>query len=193
MALSDIDLAKLKVDFHAGKLSQRKLAQKHRISRNTLSKYAKEGKWEFGKNEPTLSQAIEEGVYKKLVDSEIDRATKITDNFLKDVEKYRKLASKPAEELFIAYEEADNATTKEKRVKVSKEEFSRIWESTKAMKAAIETLRLGYEGARKALGMDKDDDIEKARKIKHGDVDGVGSNKLQERIKEKMKANGFDD
>lgn len=161
MALSEIDLAKIKVDFESGKLSKRKVAQKHSISRNTLDKHAKAKDWIYATNEPELSQKIERLTLDKLIKDEVDRATKITNNFLGNVERYNELAMMPASELIKAYTDARN-----KNKQVSKNEFSRIWESAKAIKTAIEGLKIGYDSQRKALGMDRDEDIRKAKAIK---------------------------
>lgn len=190
MALSEIDLIKIKADYTAGELSRSKIAQNHRISRNTLAKHAKEGKWGFGKNAQELSKLITEKTYEKLVENAVDRATKITNQFLGDIDTYRQLAMVPASELIESLGRAKKESTEEKPVKVSKEEFSRIWESTKAIKSAVETLKLGYEGARKALGMDREDDIEKARKIKGAEkqpildpTEGMDETQIDEQIK----------
>lgn len=161
MALTEIEVAKIQVDYTAGKLSKSKIAQKHSISRNTLAKYAHDGKWKYGQNAQELSSIIQEKTYERLIRDEVDRATKITDEYLGDISKYRQIAMVPASELANAYNEA-----RKLKGKVKKEEFSRIWESAKAIKTAIEALNLGYNGARKALGLDVEADIEKARKIK---------------------------
>lgn len=192
MALSEIQLAKIKVDYQVGKLSRLKIAQKYGISRNTLSKHAKAKKWKYAISEQELSKIVENRTYEKLITDSVDRATEITNNFLGDIEKYRKLAIIPASELASAYNDAEERSEKEnKRIRVPKDEFSRIWESTKAIKAAIETLKIGYEGARKALGMDRDDDVEKARKIKGAEresisdpTEGMTREEVQARIKE---------
>jgi hypothetical protein len=169
MALTEIDLAKIKVDFESGKLSKSKVAQKHSISRNTLDKYSKSLGWIYATNEQELSKKIELLNFEILLNDEVDRATKKTNNFLGDIESYRRLAMIPASELAKAYNEAEKESTEEKTVKVSKDEFSRIWESTKVIKTAIEGLKIGYDGARKALGMDKDEDIRKAKALKEGE------------------------
>ncbi len=191
MALSEIKLAKIKVDYESGKLSKRKMALKYAISRNTIDKHAKIKGWIYAKREPELSQKIEQLTYEKLISDEVDRATNITNQFLGDIEQYRKLAMIPASELLKAYSVSKEDSTKQEPGKVTKEEFSRIWESTKVIKTAIEGLKIGYEGARKALGMDVKDDIEKARKIKaaekqpiHDPVEGMTRNEKVKAIRE---------
>ncbi len=134
-----------------------------------MRKYEKEKGWIYGENEQELSSLIKNKTYEKLIEDNVDLAAQITTNFLGDIEKYRALYLMPAKELLTAYNDAQKDSTPAKRVVVKKDEFSRIWESTKAIKTAIEGLNALYASQRKALGMDREDDIEKARKIKHAD------------------------
>ncbi len=191
MALSDIELAKLEVDFCAGKISRLKIAQKHRISRNTLKKYADEKGWIYGQNEQELTNLIKNKTYQRLIDDTVDLSTQVTKNFLVDIEKYRALSLMPAKELYESYEEAKKKTEETgKRVRVPREEFDRIWQSAKAIKTSIEGLSNVYSDQRRALGLDRDDDIEKAQKIKNGSTtanndptEGMTREQVQEEIK----------
>lgn len=177
MALTKTQIEKLKFDYCTGKLSQRKIAEKHGISRNTLIKYAKEGKWKYGENAAELNQKIKEKIFDQFVEDEVSKAVKITNDYLEDIEKYRKLALIPANELAKAYNKAEKEGSK-----VSKKEFSRIYESAKPIKMAIEALNLGYNGARKALGMDREEEIKK-RQTKPDPTEGMTLDDVREAIK----------
>ena len=178
MALSEIEIAKIQVDYTAGKLSKTGIAQKHRISRNTLAKYARDNDWKYGRDAQKLSDIIEEKTYERLIKDEVDRATKITDNFLGDIERYRKLALIPSSELAEAYNDA-----KLKGTKISQKEFSRIYQLTKVLKTAIEALNIGYAGSRKALGMDREEEKRK-RLPKHDPVEGMTEDEIDSRLEE---------
>lgn len=158
MALSDIELIKLKVDYQSGKLNRSKIAQKHRISRTTLVKHAKKEGWEFGKSEQELYKEIEEKVYKKLVDIEVDRATETTNNYLKDFNLQR--------QFLTATSAALTTLIRDKKNKLTKEDAELILARARVHKMLMEGYNIGYMAVRKALGMDREDDINKALKIK---------------------------
>ena len=178
MALSEIEIAKLRVEYTAGKLSRSKIAQKNRISRNTLAKYARKENSNYGQDSVKLSDIIEQKTFERLINDEVDRATLITNKFLEDIERYRKLAMIPSSELAKAYNEA-----KSSGIKVQKKEFTRIYESTKAIKNAIEALNSGYLGVRKALGMDREEEIKK-RQTKPDPTQGMTENEIDEKLEE---------
>jgi hypothetical protein len=183
MAISHQKKTVIKVDFEAGLLTKSDIANKHKLTRSTIYKIAASEGWVYGKNRTEIDKATENRSLDKIINKQVDLATQITTNFLEDIEKYRKLSLMPASELASAYNEASKSDpVKKKKLKVTKEEFSRIWESAKAIKTAIEALKLGYEGARKALGMDRED------KQKENDANdptkGMTREDVQERIKQ---------
>lgn len=149
MAISSQKKTVIKVDYEAGLLTKVDIATKHCINRQTLYKMADLNKWEYGKNRTEIDKATEDRSLENIINKQVDLATQVTSRFLDDIDKYRKLGMMPASELVTAYNEAKGKTKK-----VPKEEFSRILESTKVIKTAIEALRIGYEGCRMALGMD---------------------------------------
>ena len=155
MAISHQKKTVIKVDIEAGLLTKSDIATKYKISRQSLYKLIASEGWDYGKNRTQIDKATENQSLNKIINKQVDLATKISSQFLEDIDKYRQLSLMPAAELANSYTKA-----KKGKNKVKKEEFSRIWESAKAIKTAIEALRLGYDGARKALGMDKDDDID---------------------------------
>ena len=161
MAISHQKKTVIKVDIEAGLLTKSDIATKYKISRQTLYKLITSEGWEYGKNRTQIDRATESKSLDNIINKQVDLATRISSQFLEDIDKYRQLSMMPASELITSFTEAKNT-----KIKVKKEEFSRIWEGAKAIKTAIEALRLGYDGARKALGMDKDEEIEKARRIK---------------------------
>lgn len=166
MALSPAKVQKIKEDYCAGVLSKSGIAQKYSISRNTLAKHAKEGKWKYAINEQEVNMRISEKARERIVNEVVDKATEVTTNFLKDIDLCRKLMLTAASDLITAQEEVDRLSTEENRLKVDKEEYERIFSKMKVLKYIVENLKTAYEGGRKALGLDTEQDIEKARRVK---------------------------
>ncbi len=164
MSLSEQKVLAMKIDYELGKVSKTSICKKHGVSRPTLRKQAAKGKWLYQKSFQRVSDEVEKRTIERLIEDQVDKATILTDQFLEDTSKYMQLAMMPASELARAYNHV-----KEHGGKVTKEEFSRIWESTKAIKNALEMLNVGYAGTRKALGMDKDEEIRKAKEIKQSE------------------------
>ena len=177
MAISSQKKTVMKVDYEAGLLTKSDIALKHGINRQTIYKIAADNKWEYGKNRTEIDKATENQSLEKIINKQIDIATQISNRFLSDMDKYRQLGLMPAAELATAYNDA-----KKNKTKVPKEEFSRIWESTKVIKTAIEGLKLGYDGCRKALGMDKEDELKATIKI--DPCDGMTPEQVDQKIKE---------
>ena len=173
MALSSKKLAKIKEDYCAGILSKSGVAQKYRISRNTLAKHAKAGGWKYAVNEQEVTMLISDKARERIVNEVVDKATEVTTNFLKDIELCRGLMLSSASDLIHAQEEADEEAKDGKKGKVQKEEYERILSKMKVLKYIVENLKAGYEGGRKALGLDTEQDIEKARKIKNNEKQQV--------------------
>jgi hypothetical protein len=193
MALSEKKILKIKVDYEVGKLSKTAICKKHSISRPTLRNQAAKNGWKYQKNFQEVSEIIEQKTIGKLIEKETDRAVKITDRFLNDIDAYRELSMHPAMEIKTAINQADEDSTEESKVTVSRDEYDRIFAGAKINKICLEALNVGYTGARKALGMDKDSDIEKALAIKHGDRTGdETTTSIEDRIKAKMKLHGLE-
>lgn len=160
MAIQEKSLLKIKVDYEVGKLSKVNICKKHSISRPTLVKLAKEHRWSYQKNLREVNEIIEEKTISKLIEVETDRNVKITDQFLTDIDRYRQLTMFPVGEVARAIKDAGP------KGKVTKEEYDRIFAGSKVNKINLEALNIAYSGARKALGMDRDEDIRKAKAIK---------------------------
>ncbi len=193
MAVSSKKLIKIKVDFEAGILTKSKIASKHKINRLTLYNLADKHEWQYGKNEQKINKITETKSLEVLIEKQVDRAAGTTDLFLSDIKAIRGIA------LAIAKEWSDSRKAgririvdgKEEKIDgMSKDEADRIFAQTKIAKITMETLNIGYTAARKALGMDRDDDVEKARRIKTEEkqplsnpTEGMTREEVQEEIK----------
>jgi len=113
-----------------------------------------------------VNMRISEKARERIVNEVVDKATEVTTNFLKDIDLCRKLMLTAASDLIAAQEEVDRLSTEEKKLKVDKEEYERIFSKMKVLKYIVENLKTAYEGGRKALGLDTEQDIEKARRVK---------------------------
>lgn len=173
MALTDKKLLKIKVDYEAGRLTKSQIGKKHAISQPTLRKHAEDQVWKFQKNFQEVSEIVEKKSIERLIEREVDKTVKITDQFLQDLDKYRKLTMYPVSEVARAIQEVGS------KGKVSKEEYDRIFAGSKINKINIEALNVAYTGARKALGMDK------------GPKDNPDSDDLEDIIKRNMERDGF--
>ena len=180
----------MKEDYCAGILSKSGIAQKYSISRNTLAKHAKKNKWKYAVNEQEVNMRISEKARERIVNEVVDKATEVTTNFLKDIDLCRGLMLSAASDLVSAQEEADKASEDGKKGKVEKEEYERIFSKMKVMKYIVENLKTAYEGGRKALGLDVEQDVEKARKIKEGEkqtnpdpTEGMDEQQLDEELR----------
>ena len=188
MALSEKKILKIKVAFEAGKLSRAAIGKEYRVSQPTIRLLAKEREWEYKKNFIEFSEEIEQKTIESLIEKEVDKTTKITAQFLSDLDIFRRLCMRSATDIVNAY---NKLTDGEKKGKVLKEEFDRIFAGSKVSKINMEALNIGYSGARKALGMDREDDIEKARKIKGAEkqpvvdpTEGIDEETIDKQIKE---------
>ena len=147
MAYDDKKKAKIKVDFEAGKMTKTKLAQKWRITRATLRKFANEGGWVYGKNDQKISNKIEAGATKKLVERETLKLTDFTEKHVKNLENNEKLHQVISANL--AKEMKDSGG------KLSKADGDKFKSLFQAFKLSTETLDLIFKSKRLAMGLDK--------------------------------------
>ena len=66
------NLALLKADYEAGLSSKSKIAKKHQITSVTLWRYAKEGRWEFGKFRDKVMLDVSNSSAQRLLDMRTD-------------------------------------------------------------------------------------------------------------------------
>ena len=160
MGLGADQVFELKIDFELGTMTRQNIAKKHGISRPTLNKHAKDGGWEYQHAFHLAAQEAEKKMVSNLLERNNELMENITNGYLANVERYKKLIMAPIEAL-----ERDYGMD---LVGVPKEEFDRLFNGAKLAKISIEALCTAHTGARMALGMDKDQEIRKAREI-HND------------------------
>lgn len=185
MALSEEKLQAIQIVYELGKVSKTQICKDHRISRPTLRKHAKEGEWIYQKSFQEVAKEVRARVTEKMIERSSEEIVKATEIFLDNSSNVRDFVMLVADKL---KEKIKNDDWDFKEI-----DLKSFFDLQKFNEISSKTLTGLYSTDRKALGLDKDDDIDRARRIKYGETDGTGSNKLQERIKEKMKANGFDD
>ena len=66
------NLALLRADYEMGLSSKRKIADKHQISSVSLWRYAKEGKWEYGKKRDQVMEQVSTTSVKRLMTMRAD-------------------------------------------------------------------------------------------------------------------------
>ena len=152
MALSEKKIAQVKVSFEAGKLSRAAIGKKHKISQPTLKKLADERGWEYKKNFIEISDHVSQKSLERLIEQEIDIATKTNENFQKNIAYIEGVAMAYMVELGKAKSGKD---------KQSKEEADRIFSFLKSCKISSEIMNMNYNGKRKMLGMDREEELKR--------------------------------
>ena len=61
------NLALLRADYEMGLSSKRKIAEKHQVSTVSLWRYAKEGRWEYGKRRDKVMEEVSQASVKRLM------------------------------------------------------------------------------------------------------------------------------
>jgi len=161
MALSDSKILKIKVDYESGKLSKTQIGNVHKVSQPTIRKLAATHDWVFQKNFQEISEIVEQKSIERIIEVEVDKTVKENDNFQSAVNRIEFLVMKYIKEL----EELQESIDKESK---TKEEADRIFSFLKSCKISSEIMNMNYNGKRKMLGMDREDDIRKAKAIKSG-------------------------
>lgn len=146
MALTKYKISKIRAEFETGILSQRKLAQKYGISRNTLTKHSEEGGWVFGKNSQEMSQKIENRATEKLVQKTSIELYDFTEDFLKSTRMVENLTKATMAEF--------GKKVQSGILKKADSEMSLT--SQRYLKEAMQTLSISFNDKRKALGLDKE-------------------------------------
>lgn len=158
---SQEQLKRIRADYERGIDNISAIAKMHKISRPSLYNHAKKGGWIYAMVETEKNKTFQNEVVSQLLEKHGARIEAITQQFLDSVVVYMNLGMIAAKEMSDAKKEADNNGTK-----VSKDEYDRIYAGVKIPKTAMETLNTGYTGIRRALGLDKDQEIRKAREIR---------------------------
>lgn len=175
MAYTEKQKAKLKPEVESGLLSKSKLAQKWRMSRNTLNKIIQQEGWVFGINVQELSKVISKKTEDKLAEKYSNDLEDFTEEHIKSMDEVGSLTKKSLERLRDAVE-AEDSEGKENRM--SKDQAEAIFSQQKVLKISSETLSIIYADKRKALGLDKP-------------KEDPAKTDLEERIRLSMERDGF--
>lgn len=150
MTIPLVKLSKIKAAWESGKLTRLEIGKKYGVSRMGLYELSKKHEWEYGKNVHNMTEEIEKKTIDKIVNKEVDKTVKIKTQFLQDIDVYRRLCMKTAEQIVQAYTEASK-TGKE----IPKDEYDRIFAGSKISKINLEALNICYAGAMRAMGIDQ--------------------------------------
>ncbi len=185
MALSEQKILALKIEYELGKLSKTAICKLHKISRPTLRKHAKASKWIYQQSFQKVSEEVEKRTIERLVEKNTDIVGETTERFIKDVSKIRSVTASLMDAMAKDLKKNDG--------NITAAEANRLLTCQKVNKVAGETITNIYNTVRKALGMDRDEDVKKALAIKHGDrPEDDPTSSIEDRINAKMKAHGFD-
>lgn len=142
--------ANIRADYEAGKLSQRKVAHKWGISRNTLKKFADEEGWGEGRNYLEMNHKLTQSTTQKIVQPaigrrEADKLLEYSDEFIKNI-KILDMAHKAHLRSYIVELKATDG-------KLSKEDGYRYKSIQQFLKLSAETFRINFESMRLAMGI----------------------------------------
>ena len=159
--ISDDLWAIIKGKYVSGSLPIYKIAQVHDIHKKTIERRAKKEKWIYGAVSNNVSKEVEKATIETIVKGDIDKAVKITETFIKDSSNIRGVT--------MAIMKAMSDELMESGGNMSTAEANRLIACQKVSEIASKTIAKLYDETRKALGMDKDEDIRKAREIQAND------------------------
>ena len=182
MAVPADKVFEMKIDFELGSLTKSNIAKKHGVSRPTLDKHAKAGEWIYQHAFHQAAREAEKKMLSNLMDRNHDLMENLTTNFLDNIDRYRQLVMLPLDVLEDKMALADGNYTD-----IPKEELDRLFTGAKLAKISIEALCTAHHGIRLALGMDKDQDVRRAREIHNEErnsqlvdpLDGMNSAQIQ--------------
>lgn len=161
MGLRPDKVLEMKLDFELGLMTRVAIAKKYGVSRPTVNKHAKDGNWKYQHAYEMVAEEAQKKMVSNLLDRNTDLMESVTNGFLNNVERYKRLVMMPLNVLEDKYGGQD-------LIDVPKEEFDRLFTGAKLAKISIEALTIVHTATRMALGMDKDQEIRKAREI-HND------------------------
>lgn len=175
--------SQIKGKYVAGSDPIYKIAQQHDINKKTIERRAKKEGWIYGSVSNNVAKAIENATIDTIIKNDTDRAVKMTEMFLKDSLNIRAVT--------MALMDAMAKTLKEQKGNITSAEANRLLTCQKVAKTAGETITNIYSSVRKALGVDRDDDIEKARRIKKAEdpneiidpTEGMTEEEIDEQLK----------
>ena len=148
MAVKQKIKPKIIADVKAGKLNKTKIAQKWRISRNTLNKIIREFNAKPGENEAKLNKSIEDRATAQIVKKESNKLYNYTDDYLNNV--------KNLDAAHKVNLEAFKKELKETGGKLAKADGDKYKSIQQFLKLSAETFKINFDGVRLAMGLDKE-------------------------------------
>lgn len=143
------DKIKIRFDYESGKYTARAIAQKWKMSPQTLKKFAVEGGWELGCRDGELNREIEERAKSALLKKESQRLTDMAEEHLKTVgiidDAFKILLWHHIKEL------------KESQGLLSESDGKKWKENYKALQVAIDSFDKSFRSKRLALGLKETD------------------------------------
>ncbi len=155
------DWSQIKGKYVSGKKTVTQIAEEHKISRKSIQRKAKKEGWEYGSSKDEVAKAIQAATIETITREDTDRAVNFTDKFLNDSEKVRNLT--------MAIVDGMQNALANHGGNIPADEANRLLSCQRANEVSMRTVTGIYAGQRKALGLDAEQDIEKARKIKQAD------------------------
>lgn len=153
MALSEEKILAIQIDYELGKLSKTQICKNHRISRPTLRKHASEGEWIYQKSFNEVSNEVRARVTEKIIERSSEEIIRATDEYLKKSKHLQDFSFKTIGrfEETIDFNLMDAQTA---------DAIHRVIEKAQRIITNL------YAFDRKALGLDIEADVEKARRVK---------------------------
>jgi len=128
-----------------------------------------------------VAEAIQAATLETIIKTDTDKSVRLTEIFLKDASNVRGIT------MAIVKSMADEL--KKSGGNIATAEANRLYQCQKVGEVASKTISNLYAATRKALGMDREDDIEKARKIKGAEkqpvvdpTEGLEESQIDEQI-----------
>jgi hypothetical protein len=147
MAYDGKKKAKIRADVKAGKLNKTQIAQKWRISRNTLNKIINESDAVYAENRTKVNNKIERQATEKIIETEANTLFDYTSKYIANVDYLNKAHQANLGAYFKELKDAKG--------KLSKADADKYKTFQQFFKLAAETVKINFEGMRLAMGLDK--------------------------------------
>lgn len=159
--INDDIWSQIKGKYVAGQEPIYKIAQHYEINKKTIERRAKKENWIFGSVANNVARAIENATIETLIKVDTDKAVRLTNQFLKDSKNIRAITMVLMDSMAEELQGEHGAITAS--------EATRLLTCQKVSEVASKTIEKLYTATRRALGMDKDEDIRKAKEIQSND------------------------
>lgn len=152
-----------------------KIAQQHEINKKTIERRAKKENWIYGSKKINVSEAIESATIETLIQNGTDKSVILTETFLRDAANIRGVT--------MAIMGAMAKELKKCGGNIATAEANRLVTCQKVSEVASKTISNLYTSTRKALGMDREEELKKTL-IKVDITDGLTHEEVKAKIKE---------